>query len=111
MEIGEAQRWSDFVRHAPTGAMRWVAHRVMTAGRDVCGDAPLPTSPPNMSAGTPPEIIVAIGPEGGFTEEEVAIAIESGWRQLDLGPRILRVETAAVAVAAWAIFGDEGSKA
>jgi 16S rRNA (uracil1498-N3)-methyltransferase len=43
---------------------------------------------------------VAVGPEGGFTEEEVALARTAGWQVIDLGPRILRVETAALALAA-----------
>jgi len=49
--------------------------------------------------GTGP-ILVAIGPEGGFTHEEVQAAIDAGWRKVGLGPRILRVETAAIAIAA-----------
>jgi 16S rRNA (uracil1498-N3)-methyltransferase len=43
--------------------------------------------------------VAAVGPEGGFTDEEVTMAREAGWRPLDLGPRILRVETAAIALA------------
>ena len=43
---------------------------------------------------------LAIGPEGGFSEEEVAAASAAGWQTVSLGPRILRVETAAVAIAA-----------
>jgi 16S rRNA (uracil1498-N3)-methyltransferase len=43
---------------------------------------------------------LAIGPEGGFTDGEVATAIAAGWQTVDLGPRLLRVETAAVALAA-----------
>ncbi|MGL4420994.1 MAG: RsmE family RNA methyltransferase [Gemmataceae bacterium] len=43
---------------------------------------------------------VAIGPEGGFTPEEIALAIESGWQIASLGPRVLRTETAALAAAA-----------
>ena len=46
------------------------------------------------------EIAVAIGPEGGFTDEEVAGLVASGWQTLQLGPRLLRIETAAIAVAA-----------
>src|SRR5207237_3041600 len=34
-------------------------------------------------------INLAIGPEGGFTDEEVAAAIATGWRTVSLGPRIL----------------------
>ncbi|MFM8260819.1 MAG: RsmE family RNA methyltransferase [Pirellula sp.] len=44
-------------------------------------------------------IVFAIGPEGGFTEEEVQRSLEVGFKLLDLGERILRVET-AVGVAA-----------
>lgn len=45
-------------------------------------------------------VIVAIGPEGGFTGSEVVLAVRSGWQVISLGPRTLRVETAAVAFAA-----------
>ncbi|MEQ8209008.1 MAG: 16S rRNA (uracil(1498)-N(3))-methyltransferase [Lacipirellulaceae bacterium] len=41
-------------------------------------------------------IRLTIGPEGGFSEAEIEIAQRSGWRVVDLGPRILRVETAAL---------------
>ncbi len=37
------------------------------------------------------------GPEGGFSEEETALARASGMRVASLGPRILRCETAPVA--------------
>lgn len=40
-------------------------------------------------------VIAAVGPEGGFTEEEVAAALSSGWEAASLGRRILRLETAA----------------
>lgn len=42
-------------------------------------------------------VAVAIGPEGGFTDGEVANAHARGWRAATLGPRILRIETAAIA--------------
>ncbi len=45
------------------------------------------------------DTVAAVGPEGGFTDEEVSLARAAGWRVLDLGPRILRVETAAIALA------------
>ncbi len=45
-------------------------------------------------------IVVAIGPEGGFTDNEMAAASAAGWRKVSLGARILRVETAAIALAA-----------
>ena len=43
---------------------------------------------------------MAVGPEGGFTDDEVALASSAGWQVIDLGPRILRVETAALTLAA-----------
>jgi 16S rRNA (uracil1498-N3)-methyltransferase len=43
-----------------------------------------------------------VGPEGGFTDEEVFAALAAGWQAVDLGPRILRIETAATTLAAWA---------
>jgi 16S rRNA (uracil1498-N3)-methyltransferase len=49
------------------------------------------------------DTVAAVGPEGGFTEEEVALARAAGWHPLDLGPRILRVETAAMVLAV--LFG------
>ena len=45
-------------------------------------------------------LFLAVGPEGGFTDEEVTLAVTAGWRPIDLGPRVLRVETAAVLLAA-----------
>jgi 16S rRNA (uracil1498-N3)-methyltransferase len=46
------------------------------------------------------EIVLAIGPEGGWTEEEVEQFVSSGWQSASLGATILRAETAAVAATA-----------
>ena len=48
------------------------------------------------------DLTCAVGPEGGFTPAELAAAEEHGWQCVSLGASILRVETAAVALAAWA---------
>jgi 16S rRNA (uracil1498-N3)-methyltransferase len=50
--------------------------------------------------GPPPgtELLVVVGPEGGLTDEEVKRL--GSWARLDLGPHILRAETAALAAAA-----------
>ena len=42
------------------------------------------------------EITFLIGPEGGFTNEEVELATRRGFTPVGLGPRILRTETAAI---------------
>jgi 16S rRNA (uracil1498-N3)-methyltransferase len=55
-----------------------------------------------LSQLTPPSGTVAIlvGPEGGLTAEEEALALAAGFKGLRLGPRILRTETAALALVA-----------
>jgi len=64
----------------------------------------------DLGRARPAGVRVLIGPEGGFTPEEVKQAKEAGFRIMSLGPRRLRVETAALA--ALAIFqyawGDLG---
>lgn len=40
--------------------------------------------------------IILIGPEGGFTNTEISLAQEKGFKAYTLGPRILRAETAAI---------------
>ena len=46
------------------------------------------------------ELALAIGPEGGWTPEEMALFTQHEWRHVTLGPRILRAETAAIAAIA-----------
>ena len=43
---------------------------------------------------------LAIGPEGGWTPEEMALFTQHQWQHVTLGPRILRAETAAIAAIA-----------
>jgi len=45
-------------------------------------------------------IVLAAGPEAGFTEEEEARLVQAGFVPTSLGPRVLRTETAAVAALA-----------
>jgi 16S rRNA (uracil1498-N3)-methyltransferase len=49
-------------------------------------------------------ITLLVGPEGGFTEEEVAYARNAGIMPVSLGQRILRAETAAVYAVAQVIW-------
>jgi 16S rRNA (uracil1498-N3)-methyltransferase len=46
------------------------------------------------------EILLAIGPEGGWTQDELEVFDKAGWLSASLGPTILRAETAAVAATA-----------
>jgi 16S rRNA (uracil1498-N3)-methyltransferase len=86
MEIAAPQTWSDWLAAAPEGR-RLVAD---PTGR--------PIAAADWSQSGP--VFVAVGPEGGLTDGELAKVRAAGWDIVALGPRILRVETAAVALAA-----------
>ena len=61
--------------------------------------------------GRPPQqIVIAVGPEGGFTVEEIEAARRAEFEPVGLGPRILRTETAALVTLAILGFalGDLG---
>jgi 16S rRNA (uracil1498-N3)-methyltransferase len=84
MLIGPLKTWADHCRDATLPSVRLVAH---PGGESM--------SAFDRSAG----VAVAVGPEGGFTDEEIATAQKAGWQVVDLGPRVMRIETAAVALA------------
>lgn len=59
-----------------------------------------PGAPPVAGLPSPATpALLAIGPEGGLTDDEVAGALARGWQPFGLGATILRVETAALAAA------------
>lgn len=49
---------------------------------------------------SPPQVCIAIGPEGGFDDREYQLLEQAGFQGLRLGPRILRTETAGLAAMA-----------
>ncbi len=92
MEITELRTWEQWLTLAgeadekPLEARRLVAH---FTGQ--------PRGAINVGEARP--TYAAVGPEGGFTDAEIAAATAAGWKIASLGPRILRVETAAVFLA------------
>lgn len=86
MAVDPPAKWEAFVRSPDLPALRLVLSPV--------GEAP---AGGDVRAG----VAVAVGPEGGLSADEVAGAVAAGWWPVTLGPRVLRVETAAVAAAAW----------
>ena len=66
---------------------------------------------PHLSSLTPHSsscrCVLAIGPEGGWTEEEVSLLEEAGFRRRSLGSRILRTDTASIALVAQ-IMAEKG---
>jgi len=59
---------------------------------------------------TPSEIMIMLGPEGGFSQKEVEFAKASGFITASLGPRILKAETASISACTIIqyLFGDMG---
>jgi len=53
-----------------------------------------------LHAHSPREIVLAFGPEGGWTQSELELFRDAGWISASLGSLILRVETAAIAALA-----------
>ena len=62
------------------------------------------------ASGRNSRIALAVGPEGGFDDDEIALAKRLGYRALRLGPRILRTETAGLTALAalQSVRGDLG---
>ena len=58
----------------------------------------------DLSHNNLPEISLLVGPEGGFSVEEVQLAVQAGWQPVSLGRRILRMETAALVATALVIY-------
>ena len=104
MELAEPRDWTDFVSGTPAAAWRLIAHPAIRRGE---GKPAAPQNHlPNGARRGP--ICLAVGPEGGFAEQEVELALSHGWQTLDLGPRLLRVETAALFSTVWAITQMQG---
>ncbi len=60
-----------------------------------------PAATQNLSAlARPAAVMLLAGPEGGFSENEIELAMQHGFTAVRLGPRILRTETAALAALA-----------
>ena len=61
-----------------------------------------------LSGKTPKNILALIGPEGDFTDEEMQMALKSGFVPVTLGELVLRVDTAAVTVASFIkLYADD----
>jgi len=74
-------------------------------GEEVLGlAAALRQARPALGAVERPTVAVLIGPEGGFADDEVALARRSGAQVVSLGRRILRSETAGIVAAAAILY-------
>lgn len=93
--------YESFVESAPSNAAGW---RVLFAER---GGTSLAAAIEGLRER--PDVVTAlVGSEGGWTHEEMEAARDAGWSVVTLGGRVLRAETAAIAVTALLqhAFGD-----
>jgi 16S rRNA (uracil1498-N3)-methyltransferase len=93
MTVETLTSWETFCQRRDWPGLKVLAH-------------PGGTAPSQLETKTRSEtgFTLAVGPEGGFTDQELDLARAAGWLLVDMGPRILRMETAAVVLAAWAIL-------
>jgi 16S rRNA (uracil1498-N3)-methyltransferase len=102
MTISPVVEWADFLKKECTGKSVVVAH---PGGASFTGPlvreslAEAAAKAKTKKAKANPEMIAVVGPEGGFTVEEITQAVSKGGRLVSLGPRLLRVETAGVMMA------------
>lgn len=82
-------------------------HDAAVPAQDAAAPGPEGAAPMHYAAALAPTTIVT-GPEGGLTDREVVHLQELGARGLRLGPRILRADTAPVAMAAALLLGSDG---
>jgi 16S rRNA (uracil1498-N3)-methyltransferase len=87
MELAAPRAWPDFVAGEFASRSAWVAHPAGVPF-EVWGEP------------SPGPVVTAVGPEGGFTDAELELAAQAGAKQISLGPHVLRIETAALVLAA-----------
>ena len=97
LDLAEPQSWQEFMTAKLGAQCRVVAHPAVRLGTKP------ETTFPTLPASGHGVVALAVGPEGGLSPEEVDLALASGWQLVDLGARVLRTETAAIVLAAWAI--------
>ena len=84
--------------HNVSAEQKWVLHCADDTG----------TSASAIIQGAPKDAALLIGPEGGLTDQEFAAASAEGFELLQLGPRVLRTETApAAALSVLSVFWGE----
>lgn len=97
MEVCEPRAWPDLLTEVNPGTRLLVA--------DPAGAPAMEVLPQRNAA----RLLVAVGPEGGFTSEELTFAAGLGAEFVSLGPHVLRIETAAVALAALVMAAAQSS--
>lgn len=125
LDLNRAERrlthWRQVIRSAceQSGRTRMPALHAPASISELLGNVPvqgvrivLDPSAPDIPINDPADgsVVLAVGPEGGFTAEEIDRFEQRSFVRLRLGPRVLRTETAAAAAVLFAQlkWGDMG---
>lgn len=95
-QVAEVMAFDEAVKNASCMQLKLIPYELsegMTRTRELIG---------SLKGGE--DVAVFIGPEGGFEETEINMALEHGIEPVTLGRRILRTETAGIAVMAWMMY-------
>jgi 16S rRNA (uracil1498-N3)-methyltransferase len=91
--VEEAIQFQDGIETAPAGSL-------IFSNRDSeSGARPQPLEAV-IRGGSAETVSIFTGPEGGFTDNEIGMALAQGHKLVSLGPRTLRAETAAIVATA-----------
>ncbi len=94
-EVREMQSLTDVLSHHSSHSMKLIAHEKRIEGFH------LKKKPSDVRS-----MIVLVGPEGGFSEDEMYQAVAAGFVPWYLGERRMRTETAAVVISAMALLEE-----
>lgn len=99
-QIGNRTNDAFWVLH-PTKSLEQISDALDWGDTQVAGQTEFLAGSKSVkeSLGHRQSLVFAVGPEGGFTNAEIAQSVQAGCHLLDLGPRILRVETAVSSAA------------
>jgi RsmE family RNA methyltransferase len=102
-EMETRRNFRKFVREELTTLFSDASDRIVAHPYAKAGSVPGETPKTPVKTGSVPNagrMLLAVGPEGGWTEEEVELLEEHGFARYSLGERILRTDTALIALLA-----------
>ncbi|UKS30366.1 16S rRNA (uracil(1498)-N(3))-methyltransferase [Paenibacillus sp. HWE-109] len=92
-QVESVHSWKQLLQRAKEADVAWICYE-KEDGQQLRPAIQQALAQGKLGAGQ--QVVIAVGPEGGFTEQEIVQAEEAGFQSVSLGSRILRTETAAM---------------